>query len=336
MYRFGYRDNFAIKDNLHEPKANARQIKIKVAYASVNPIDARMRNGSLRLPLFLFLPMILGFDVCGEVVETGAKVKKFKPGDLVLGQLGSPFGGAYAEYAVSSEKYFVHKPEDLDCEEAAAIPMTFLTAYQALLKTERLKKDRHILIQGASGGVGVAAVQLAKLQGATVTAVCREKNHELVRSLGADYTIDYKKVSFSDYLSHSFSDSSDDKAAYDIIFNLAPGSGFYKMKSLLKKRGIYITVNPRFTDILAILSTPLTLLSGITKRCTMLFVQSNGNDLQRIVNWFAEGRLKTVINKIFPLVEIQKAHKMIDEGHTQGKILLSLSRNDEQEGSQKF
>jgi NADPH:quinone reductase-like Zn-dependent oxidoreductase len=182
---------------VEKPQIKPNQMLVRVYASSVNPIDWKIRKGMLKVLTGNKFPMILGFDVSGEVVEVGTQVTQFKPGDSIYAHLNQLPGGAYAEYAAVAEKSAAAKPTNMSHEEAAAVPLAAMTALQAWRDEGNLKLGQKVLINGASGGVGTFAVQIAKVLGAEVTAVCGTRNLEMVKSLGADRLIDYKQQDFT-------------------------------------------------------------------------------------------------------------------------------------------
>ncbi|MBI3288562.1 MAG: NAD(P)-dependent alcohol dehydrogenase, partial [Elusimicrobia bacterium] len=201
------------------PAPRPDQILIEVHASSVNPIDWKIRGGALSLLTGRSFPMILGYDVSGRVVEAGAAVARFRVGDLVYARSDSKTGRAYAQYVAVGEGAAALKPKNASHEEAAAVPLAALTSFQALRDLGRIEKGGRVLVIGASGGVGVYAVQIAKALGAHVTAVCGTDNVALVRDLGADVVIDYRKES-----GLGASDS------YDIIFDAVASQGFFAVR----------------------------------------------------------------------------------------------------------
>lgn len=194
-------------EDVEQPKIEPTQLLVKVRASSVNPIDWKIRQGMLSLITGSKFPKILGFDVAGEVVAIGSGVTRFKPGDAVYGSTSFP-GGGYAEFAAVPENLVVLKPTNLSYEEAAAVPLAALTALQALRDQGNIQTGQTVLINGAAGGVGSFAVQIAKALGTVVTGVSSTKNLDLVKSLLADRVIDYTQQDFTQ-----------DTAQYDIIFD---------------------------------------------------------------------------------------------------------------------
>ncbi|PLX01264.1 MAG: zinc-binding alcohol dehydrogenase, partial [Marinilabiliales bacterium] len=191
LYEYGGPEKLRIEE-IDEPVVEkSTDIKIKVLASSINPVDWKIRIGNHKYTLGSHFPIILGFDACGEIVETGNEVTRFKVGDIVYGRLNRKYGRAYAEFAVASENVFDHKPQNISIEEAAASPLAALTALQALRDKGNIKKDSSVLINGASGGVGCFAVQVAKLLGGECWAVASKRHFECLEKMNPDKLIDY-------------------------------------------------------------------------------------------------------------------------------------------------
>ena len=292
------------------PSPADHQCLVKVSASSVNPIDWKIRKGKLKMVLRPRFPMVLGFDICGEIVATGRLVSKFKAGDWVYALLESKGGGAHAEYAVVAESAAGLKPEQLTPQESAAIPLAALTAIQALRDKGRLCAGQRVLIIGASGGVGHFAVQIAKAIGAHVTAVCGTTNVEMVRDLGADRVMDYKTEDYKQ-----------DNATYDIVFDVVAADSFLGCSNLLGPTGIYISTLPSCGLILATLLLPVV----SKKRSRFILVQPSGDDLTYLRQLVAGGRLRPVTDRVYPLAEAKAAHDYSEKGHTRGKIILQVT-----------
>jgi 2-desacetyl-2-hydroxyethyl bacteriochlorophyllide A dehydrogenase len=255
-------------------------------------------------------PMILGFDVSGEVIEAGTQVTQFQPGDQIYAHLNQLPGGAYAEYAAVAEKSAAAKPTNMSHEEAAAVPLAGMTALQAWRDEGNLKPGQKVLINGASGGVGTFAVQIAKLMGAEVTAVCGTSNVELVKSLGADSVIDYKQQDFTK-----------DTTKYDIIFDVVGNSSLSACKNILQPNGIYITTQPYPGNFLQSFLTRL--LPG--QKYKVVLLQSKGSDLAYLKQQIEAGKIRAIVDRTYPLSEIASAHTYSEAGHAVGKIVIRNS-----------
>ena len=197
--RYGSADHVRAGD-MPDPKLREDDVLVRVHAAGVNLLDSKIRNGEFKRILPYRLPLILGHDVAGVVVRVGSRVRRFKPGDEVYARPADGQIGAFAEFSAIKEDDVAIKPKALTMEEAASIPLVGLTAWQALIERANLKQGQKVLIHAGSGGVGTFAIQLAKHVGATVATTTSTANVDLVRSLGADVVIDYKKEDFSDVL----------------------------------------------------------------------------------------------------------------------------------------
>ncbi len=284
-----------------EPKAD--EVLVKVHVAAVNPVDWKMRDG-LGEMFGLKLPIILGCEIAGTIEDVGADVKKFKTGDEVFGYISLARNGGYAEYVIAKESEIVKKPEDIDFENAAAIPVGALTSWQAIFGAAKLESGQKILIHGAAGGVGSMAVQLAKAKGAYIVATASGKNEEFVKDLGADEIIDYTRVKFETVVKD-----------VDVVFDTIGGDTQTRSFQVLKKGGFLVsTVSP----------PSLESAEKFGVKAEMIRVQPNAEQLAEITKLAEEGKLKTRVETVLPLSEVKKAHALSEGGHTRGKIVLQL------------
>ncbi|MEC4686142.1 MAG: NAD(P)-dependent alcohol dehydrogenase [Nitrospirota bacterium] len=292
------------------PQVKPSHLLVRIHATSVNPVDFKIRRGELKLFTGIIKPWvkILGFDIAGEVVEVGKRVEKFRKGDQVYALIGIRDGGAYAEYTSVPERSAAIKPANMSFEEAAAVPLASLTALQALRDKGKVSAGEKVLINGASGGVGTFAVQIAKALGAVVTGVCSSKNIELVQSLGADNVIDYTKKNFTE-----------DSRTYDIIYDVVANKSFATCKKVLTPNGIYITTVPGPKTILQKLLTSL--LPG--RKATYIMVKANSKDLDFIKDLIEAGKIRAIIDKTFPLSQVAAAHKYCEAGHSRGKNVVT-------------
>jgi 2-desacetyl-2-hydroxyethyl bacteriochlorophyllide A dehydrogenase len=292
------------------PQVKEDQVLVRVHATSVNPVDWKIRNGDMKAVSGLKFPKIPGKDIAGEVVEKGANVTRFKPGDKVFAMSDNPLGGAYAEYALVSEKVAVLMPAGLDYGQAAAVPLTALTALQALRDKGQLEKGEKVLINGASGGVGSFAIQIAKALGAgEVIGVCSSEHVELVKSLGADRVIDYH--------AHDFTQ---DKEGYDLIFDAVGKSSFANSKASLRENGRYVTTVPDPKDTITGYITSV----FSDKQMKILKTEDKREDLALIRDWIEAGKLKPIIDRVYPLQEAKEAHRYSEQGEAAGKIVLEV------------
>lgn len=292
------------------PAPSANQILIKVAATSVNPIDCKLRAGAARIPLAL--PAILGFDVSGKVVETGAGVRDFAVGDEVYGAGETAGGhGSYAEYYLLDEKLAARKPENLSHLEAAAMPLAGGTAWEAMVSRSRLKVAETVLIHAGAGGVGSHAVQIARACGAVVIATCSADNAGLVRRLGADHTIDYREQDFIQAVNEVTGGR-----GVDVFFDTVGGETLAQSLEVLKEfgRGVSIT------------STTGALARAYLKNAELHFVfaRRSREKLLGLKNLAERGLLKPVIYSSRPVWEVAEAHRTVDAGRMAGKYVLNV------------
>ncbi|MGD2034543.1 MAG: NAD(P)-dependent alcohol dehydrogenase [Bacteroidales bacterium] len=304
--RFGPPEVFRIAD-VPEPEIKADELLIRVIAGSVNPIDFKQRKGNHRFIFGSDFPVILGYDVMGEVVKTGSETDLFKAGDMVCGVLSNKYGGGLGEYAKGTEKCFAKIPDGKDSHQYAALPLTGLTALQALRDKGSLCKNKSVLIIGAAGGVGHFAIQIASLLGAEITATTGEKHFDFINGLVNATLINYTKTNIL---------TSDQK--YHLIFDTVGKYSFPKLRHMLLPGGIYINTLPRPK----ILVHKIISLFTKGKKAKTLLMKHNSTDLKLLVDWVKKGRIRICIDKEFRLEEIAQAHRYIEKGHTQGKILI--------------
>lgn len=291
------------------PTPKSHQILVRVRASSINPVDWKIRRGDLKLVTGFSFPKIPGRDVAGEVAAVGAGVARFAVGDRVYG-MPEGIGGGNAEYALVAENTAAFIPEKLSFEEAGAVPLASLTALQALYTHGQLLSGDRVLVNGASGGVGAFAVQIAKALGAgEVTGVCGPDNVELVRSLGADRVLNHKEHDFTKDLSR-----------YDLIFDAVGKSSFSASQEALRRHGRYVTTEPAPATVLAD-----KLASAFTNKSAHAFMAGNsGADLALISAWLQGGSIRPVIDRTFPLSEAAEAHRYSETGRAAGKIVLTM------------
>jgi NADPH:quinone reductase-like Zn-dependent oxidoreductase len=257
---------------------------------------------------------ILGADISGKVEAVGAGVTQFKPGDEVFGDIFGGGSGGFAEYACANENVLALKPAGLSFDEAAAIPLAALTALQGLRDNGNLQPGQQVLINGASGGVGTYALQIAKAFGAVVTAVCSTRNLEMVRSLGADHVIDYSKEDFSK-----------NGQQYDLIFAVNGDRSIFDYRRALKPSGRYVMAGGtlrQFSQAM-LLGPMLSKADGV--KMGALSATSNQKDLLIIKGLVEAGKVKPVIEKRYPLAETAEAMRYLGAGHARGKIVITVA-----------
>jgi NADPH:quinone reductase-like Zn-dependent oxidoreductase len=290
-----------------KPAPGPGEVLVRVRAASMNPLDCKLREGKFRLVFRVRPPFVLGFDVAGEVEAVGPEVARLRPGDAVFGELPRP--GAHAEYAVAGEDHLLPKPARLSFEEAAAIPAAAMSALQALRDEARLRSGQRVLVNGAGGGIGTFAVQIAKAWGARVTAVASARNQDLLRELGADEPLDYARDDFARR-----------DAAFDVVLDVVPNRSFPECRSALVPGGTYVTTLPGPGPFLWRALTALPLFGG--RRCRALMLRPKRSDLEELARLAEGGSLRPVVGEVFRLDAIREAHVRMESGHARGKIVV--------------
>ncbi|KAL0460449.1 UNVERIFIED_CONTAM: Chloroplast envelope quinone oxidoreductase [Sesamum latifolium] len=299
------------------PTPSKGEVLLKLEATSINPVDWKIQKGLLRPLLPPKFPFIPTTDVAGEVVEVGPGTKNFKPGDKVVAMLNTLTGGGFAEYGVAKESLTVPRPPEVSAAEGAGLPVAGLTAHMALTQTIGLKLDgsgppKNILVTAASGGVGLYAVQLAKLGNAHITATCGARNIDLVKSLGADEVLDYKTPEGAALKSPS-------GRKYDAVLHCAaafPWSGF---EPNLSENGKVIDLTP---GPKAFWTFALKKLTFSKKQLVPLLLIPKGENLHYLVELVKEGKLKSIIDSKFPLSKAEDAWAKSIDGHATGKIIV--------------
>ena len=316
-------------NGLDKPAPRDNEVLIKVRAASVNPLDWKTMTGGpyiVRILLGLRKPKIkqLGVDVAGQVEAVGRNVTQFKPGDAVFGTCR----GAFAEYACTCQSAklmksaLVMKPDNVTFEQAAAAPVAALTALQGLRDKGRIQPGQKVLINGAAGGVGTFAVQIAKSFGTDVTGVCSTRNVDMVRSIGADRVIDYTQEDFTK-----------GEQRYDLLFDNVGNHSLSACRRVLNPKGILIMVGApndvRVIDLLARLIGALVLSPFVSQKLITFIARSNEEDLTIVGELMATGKVIPVIDRRYSLSEIPEALRYLEEGHARGKVAITLEHNNE-------
>ena len=284
---------------------------VDVRAAGVNPIDWRIRKGQLKWVDWTPLPRTPGADVAGIVRAVGTDVEAFQEGDRVFAMLDPRTAGGYAEQAAVPATHAAIAPSSLSMVEAAGLPLVTLTAIQALRDQAHLAVGDHVLVNGASGGVGTVAVQWAKARGATVTGVCSHRNVDLVAALGADDVIDYTQ---EDVTRHD--------AAFDIVFDAFGNLSWRQMRATLRPGGRFVTtdISPqRFAETVLTRAWP-----GASAAFVM--VTPSGADLETVAGLVEKGAIQAVIDRTYPLCEAVGAHRYSETKRAQGKIVLTTDQ----------
>jgi NADPH:quinone reductase-like Zn-dependent oxidoreductase len=289
------------------PVPTRDQVLVRTRFIGVNPKDVIVRKGKFEIATGKKFPLIVGHDIAGEVVEVGHGADLAK-GDQVYGMINDFAGRAYAEYAAVDCQQLAKAPSSIELAVAAAVPLAAQTALQALRNDGQLQAGDAVLINGASGGVGVFAVQIAKILGAHVTAVCSHRNVELVTELGADRVIDYTKTELVDL-----------DEQFDVIFDVFGNYRFDKLKKLLSARGIYVNTIPSariFKDVARSFAR--------RKRAKLVIVKSRRDQLDWLRQQIDADRLRVVVDRYFPLADVAEAHRYMETKRARGKVVLAV------------
>lgn len=296
---------------ISEPKPAAGEVLVQVKATSMNPLDAKIRSGALWFLTGRKFPKVLGCDVSGVVLEVGSGVTRFKKGDAVAGLIsilnGKP--GANCERVAVAEARLALKPPGVSFLDAAALPVGALTGWQVLKLFGNAGPGSKVLINGASGGVGTFAVQLGKLLGAEVTAVCSARNAELVRSLGATHVIDYATTDFRAQ-----------GAKYDVVFDVVHTAPFAGCRAVLARGGLWAGTMPSPAGMLGKVVAAL-----LGFRVQFADANSQMAQLPGLLALVEQGKLKVVTEQVLPLAELAQAHRLSEAGRVRGKIVIKVA-----------
>jgi NADPH:quinone reductase-like Zn-dependent oxidoreductase len=299
-------DKLVVRD-IEKPVPTAGEVLVKIFAVSINAADYRsMKMGMIPKK------KIFGADIAGRVVSVGKNIRRFQPGDEVVGEIAAYGFGGFAEYAVAPEKLLVHKPVNVSFEDAAALPMAALTALQALRDKGKIQAGSHVLIIGSGGGVGTFAVQLAKYFSARVTAVCSTNSVEQTKNLGANDVIDYTKEKFLK-----------SNRSYDIILAVNGNYPLSACKKRLNPQGIYVMVGGTLSQVFKAILFGWALSLG-SKKIRFLAAKPGTKDLEFIMKLANNGRIKPVIETYFPLEKTAEAVRYLSEGHAKGKVVIKV------------
>jgi NADPH:quinone reductase-like Zn-dependent oxidoreductase len=325
--RYGKKQTGRIAD-MPEPVVRDDDVLIQIHAASVNVLDSKIKSGELKLVLPYRLPLILGNDLAGTIVQVGREVTAFKVGDEVYARPDQDRIGTFAERIAVKASSVARKPANLTMEEAASLPLVALTAWQAFIEVAQLKKDQKVFIQAGSGGVGSVAIQLAKHLGAWVATSTGTSNVEWVKGLGADVVIDYRKQDFAEELQ-----------AYDVVLNSLGTDELNKSLRILKPGGHLITISvpptPEFADEQGLawpLKQVFRLLSrGIRKRArargihfAFLFMRAQGAQLSEVTALVEQGVIRPILDRSFPFDKTADALAYVEQGRAKGKVVVSM------------
>jgi len=325
--RYGKSPEIGIAD-VPRPTLKADELLVQVHAASVNPIDNMIPTGLFKALMKFQLPATLGSDLAGVVTKVGSRVTRFKPGDAVFANIFDQGTGSIAELAVVPESAAALKPANLDFVQAASIPMVALTSWQALKERAELRAGQKVFIPAGSGGIGTFAIQLAKWLGATVGTTTSTDNVGLVRSLGADEVIDYKRQAFESVLRD-----------YDAVLGTVRGDSIEKSIGILKARGKIVSLvgpldvafararrlNVLLTFVFALVSHRIMRLAK--KRdidYSFLFARPDGDQLARIGKLLESQRIRPVIDKVFPFEQAKEALEYLALGRAKGKVVVQI------------
>jgi len=305
-------------EEVQKPTPGEGEVLIKVRAASVNPLDWHMMRGSPHFVRLVAGPVRpkdkrTGVDVAGQVEAVGGKVARFKPGDEVFGCCK----GAFAEYACAAESTVALKPAGLTFEQAAAVPIAAFTALQGLRDKGNIQPGQKVLINGAAGGVGTFAVQIAKSFGAEVTGVCSTRNTEMVRSLGADQVIDYTGKDFTA-----------NGQIYDLIFDCIGNHSLAACRCVLHPTGTYVMVGSNARGLIGPMGRMLfaILLSRfVTQNLVGFIAKVNQDDLAFLRNLILAGKMTSVIDRSYTLNKVPDAIRYLETGHAQGKVAITVA-----------
>jgi NADPH:quinone reductase-like Zn-dependent oxidoreductase len=286
------------------PSAGPGELLVRVHAAGVNPLDASARAGNVQDLVYASLPYVTGFDVSGVVVEVGAGVTRFAPGDEVFALLDLRRGGGYAEYALVREGEAAHRPTGASHAESASLPLVALTAWQALFETADLQPGQTVFIHAGAGGVGTVAVQLAKWRGARVIATASARNHEFLRALGADVVIDYTAQRFEEEVRE-----------VDVVLDPIGGDTQRRSLGMLRDGGTLV-------GLMGLTAAARAPERGI--RARSILVRPDSAQLRRIAELVDAGELRPVVTHLLPLSEAAAAHRQSETRGTRGKIVLQV------------
>jgi len=331
--RHGPPDVLQIED-VEKPVPKDNEVLIKVRATGVNPLDWRLMQGGpyiLRILLRLGKPKIKrpGVDVSGDVEAVGRNVTEFKPGDAVFGLCK----GTFAEYVSASESAFVIKPGNVTFEQAASVPVAALTALQGLRDKGRIQLGHKVLINGAAGGVGTFAVQIAKSFGAHVTGVCSTRNVDMVRSIGADHVIDYTQENFTKADPKSEPKNGKDNGGknekrYDIILDNVGNHSLSACRRILNPKGIDLMVGDQTgRGIISLLARLVTAFVGswfASQKFVFFIAKLNKQDLTNLRELIAAGKVTPVIDRCYKLSDTAEAIRYMTEQHARGKVVITL------------
>ncbi|WP_250625958.1 NADP-dependent oxidoreductase [Pinirhizobacter soli] len=327
LERYGKKGSLR-EGELPEPELREDEVLVEVHAAGVNLLDAKIRNGEFKLVLPYRLPVILGHDVAGVVTRAGSQVRQFKVGDEVYARAADHHIGTFAQFIALNENDVAPKPSNLTMEEAASLPLVGLTAWQALVERAGLRKGQKVLIQAGSGGVGTIAIQLAKHLGATVATTTSHANLDLVKGLGADVVIDYRKDDFEKVLQN-----------YDVVLHSQDAAALEKSLRVLRPGGMLISISgppdptfakgiraPWFVRLIVRLLSAKVRKEAIRRdlKYTFLFMRASGQQLRELTKLVENGAIRPVIDKVFSFDQTNQALAYVETGRAKGKVVVEI------------
>jgi alcohol dehydrogenase len=314
--------------DMPQPELRDDDVLIEVHAAGLNVLDSKIKSGALKLILPYGMPLVLGHDVAGVVTRVGSRVRQFKVGDEVYSRVPDRRIGTFAQFIAVNENDVAPKPGNITMEEAASIPLVGLTVWQALVETASLKKGQKVFVQAGSGGVGTFAIQLARHLGATVATTTSSANSDLVKRLGADIVIDYRKDDFEKVLQN-----------YDVVLHSQDAAALEKSLRVLKPGGTLVSISgppdPAFARGIGapwFVRLVVRLLSaGVRKKAArrdlkyaFLFMRASGHQLREITRLVEAGVIRPVIDRVFPFESTNEALTYVEAGHAKGKVVVKI------------
>ena len=312
-----------------EPDLREDEVLVQIHAAGVNLLDAKVRDGEFKPILPYKLPLILGHDMAGTVVRTGAKAQRYKVGDEVYSRVDDFRIGTFAELIAVKESSLAAKPKTLSMEEAASVPLVALTAWQALVDVAKLRAGQKVFVQAGSGGVGTIAIQLAKHIGAYVATTASPASAEWLKALGADLVIDYKTQDFEAVLRD-----------YDVVLHSQDAKALEKSLNVLRPGGKLVSITgPATPAFAAEVNAPWflkpvfwALSRGTYKKARQrgvgfdfLFMKANGRQLEDIAALIDAGQIRPVVDRVFPFAETNQAIALVESGRAKGKVVIKVS-----------
>jgi alcohol dehydrogenase len=328
LERFG--DNGAVRvADVPVPTIGDSDLLVEVRAASVNPLDVKTREGQVKRLLKYKLPLIMGNDLSGVVASVGPKVSRFKIGDEIYARLDKTRIGAFAEFAAVRESDAALKPRNVSFEEAASLPLVALTAWQALVDIGRVASGQRVLVHAGSGGVGSIAIQLAHHLGATVLTTVGERNLDLVKRLGADVGIDYRRARFEEVARDC-----------DVVLDSAGGETLVRSFTCVKPGGVVVSIgstpsaafarqwgmNPLLVFLIGLMSRKATAAARArSARFEYIFMRPDGSQLAEIAKLVESGAIKPLVDKVVPLDQIHDALSYSESGRVTGKVVINCA-----------